>query len=116
MQFRGAGDWHNPRLLRKQPCKRDLSRRLFRSFCDLTEQIDQGLIRFPRLRRKARECAAQVRTVEPSVFVDLSREKASAQRAKRNKTDSEFLERRQDFLLRLSPPQRIFVLDCSDRL
>src|SRR4030095_9202687 len=111
MQLRCAWDRNNPRFLGKQPCKRDLCRRGLLSFCNFTEQINQRLIRFPSLRREARQRAAQVRTVERSVFVDLSREKTSAQRAKWNKTDSEFLKRRQYFLFRLSPPQRIFVLD-----
>src|ERR1700730_527644 len=78
--------------------------------------MHQDSIRFARLRGKARECSAQVRTVERGVFVDLSRKKTSSQRAKWNKTDSEFLQRRQYLLFRLSPPQRIFVLHCRHRL
>ncbi len=50
------------------------------------------------------------------VFVDLAREKALAQRAERNESDAEFLQRRQDLLLRLSPPQRVFALQRRDRL
>jgi len=64
-------------------------------YCDFAEQIDQGLIRFASLLGKPRERAPQVGTVERSVFTDLSREEASAERAKWNETDSEFLERRE---------------------
>src|SRR5438045_6058694 len=55
MQFRGAWDRNNPWLLLKQPRERDLSRRRLLSFCDLAEQINQSLIGFASLRRKARE-------------------------------------------------------------
>ncbi len=63
------------------------------------EQINQRLIRFPSLRRKARDDVAEVGAVERSVLVDLSREEAFAQRAIRNEADPEFLERRHHFLL-----------------
>src|SRR5438876_6224728 len=104
MQLRGAGDWNDPRLLREQPGKRDLSRRCFLSFRDVAKQMNQCLIRFARFRRKARKLVAEIGTLERSVFVHLSGEKASPQRAVWNETDPQFLERRQDFLFRLSPP------------
>src|SRR5438874_8762005 len=116
MQFRGAWDRNNPWLLRKQPRERDLSRRRLLSFCDLAEQINQSLIGFASLRRKAREYVAEIRTVERSVFVNLSREKAPAQRTVRNKTDSEFLKCGQHFFFRISEPKRVFVLECGERL
>src|SRR6266545_682639 len=116
MQLRGAGDWNDPRLLREQPGKRDLSRRCFLAFRDVAKQINQRLIRFARFRRKARKPVAEIRAIERGVFVHLSSEKASPQRAVWNETDSQFLERRQDFLFRTSPPQRVLVLQCSDLL
>ena len=112
MQLRGARDRNDPRLLGQQPGERDLSRCRLLPFCDLAKQIDQGLIRFPSLRRKARDDVAEVGTVERRVFVDLSREEALAQRAEWNEADPEFLERRQHFLFRASPPQRVFALDA----
>src|SRR5437762_4734395 len=116
MEFRGAWDGNDPRLLREQPCERNLSRCRLLPFCDVANQIDQGLIRFARLRREARESVAEIGTVECSVFVDLSCEKASAQRTVRNKADSEFFECRQYFRFGVSHPQRVFALDRSDRL
>src|SRR5205823_969335 len=116
MQLGGAWDRNNPGLLREQPGERNLSRCRLLPFCDLANQINQGLIRFARLRRKARESVAEIGTVEHGIFVDLSREKAPTQRAIRNKTDSEFFERRQYFRFRVSHPQRVFALDRSDRL
>src|SRR5439155_11615993 len=65
---------------------------------------------------KARENVAEIAAVERRVFVDLSREESPAQRTVRNKTDSEFFTCGDHFLLRLSPPQRIFVLNSSDWL
>jgi hypothetical protein len=82
----------------------------------LAEQIDQGLIRLESLRREARQGAAEVGAVELRVFVDLAREEALAQRAVGDKADSEFLQRRDHFLLRSPPPQRVFALQSRDRL
>src|SRR5712691_9819822 len=101
MQLRCAWDGNNPRLLSEQPSERDLSRRRLLSLRDLAEQINQSLVRFPRLRRKARESVAEIGTVECSVFVDLSREKAPTQRTVRNEADSEFFECRQYFRFRV---------------
>ena len=80
------------------------------------EQIDQGLVRLPGLRREAREDVAEVGAVERRVLVDLAREEALAQRAVGNEADPEFLERRQHFRLGRSPPQRVFALERGDRL
>src|SRR4029434_10284067 len=116
MQLRGARDWNNPRLLGEQPGKRDLSRCRLLPFRDPAKQINQSLIRFASLRRKARDDVAEVGTVEPSILVDLSREEAFAKRAKWNEADSKFLKSRQHFLLGITVPERIFALEGSDRL
>ena len=100
MQLRGAGDRHDPRLLRQQPGERDLGGRRLLPCGDLAEQIDQGLVRLPGLRREAGDDVAEVGAVERRVLVDLAREEALAQRAEGNEADAEFLERRQDLLLR----------------
>src|SRR5262245_41872185 len=81
MQLRGAPDRNNPRLLGQQPRERDLSGGCLLPLRDLTEQVDQGLICLPGLRRAAGEGVAEVGTVEPRAFVDLSREVALPQRA-----------------------------------
>jgi hypothetical protein len=116
MQLRGAWDRNNPRLLGQQPGECYLSRRRLLPFGDLAKQINQGLIRFPSLRRKAGEGVAEVGTVKRSGLVDVSREEALAQRAIWNEADFEFLEGRQHFRFRASPPQRVFALDRSHRL
>jgi hypothetical protein len=96
--------------------ERDLSRCRPFPFCDRPKEISQGLIRFPSLRRKARDDVAEVETVERGVLVDLSREETFTKRAKRNEADPELLERRHHFRLGRASPQRVFALDCSDRL
>src|SRR5439155_13424964 len=53
---------------------------------------------------------------ELRTFVDLSCEKAFTERAEGNETDSEFLKRRQHVILRLPPPNRVFALNCRQRL
>src|SRR5258708_6732781 len=99
MQLRGARDRNNPRFLRKQPGKGDLCGGRLLSFADLAEQIDQGLIRFERIRRETRKSATEIGTVERRTLVHLAREESLAQRAVRNKADSEFFESRYHFLL-----------------
>src|SRR6267143_3034665 len=51
LQLPGARDGNNPRLLGKQPGERDLSGCRVLSFCNRAKQINQGLIRFPSIRR-----------------------------------------------------------------
>src|SRR5438552_11574710 len=97
LQFRSSWNRNDPRLLRKQPGKRDLSGRCLLALCDLAKHINQRLICFSSLRRKTRKRVAKVRTVECRVFVHVSREEASGRGAVRKETDVELLERREDF-------------------
>src|SRR5207247_2128490 len=114
VQFRGAWNWNNPRLLRQQPGQRDLSRCRFLPFRDAAEQINQSLIGLERLRGEAREGAAKVGAVERRVFVNLARKEALAQWTVGHKANSEFLQCRYHFLFRSSGPQRVFALKSSE--
>src|SRR6266571_5370640 len=116
MQLRGAWDGNNPRLLGKQPGERDLRRGRLLPCGDLAQQIHQGLIRLESLRREARERAAEVGAVERRVFVDLSREEALPQWTIGNEANAEFLQGRQHFRFRSSPPQRVLALEGRERL
>ena len=116
MQLRSAGDRNNPGFPREQPCKRSLRRSRLLLCGDVAEQFDQGLIRFSRLRGETRVDVAQVGTVKRRMFVNLSGEKTSAQRAERNEADAEFFKHRKHFGFRRTPPQRVFALHCGDRL
>src|SRR6266404_2387520 len=116
MYLSGARDRNDPRLLREQPRKRDLSGCRLLLFRESIEQINERLVRFTIRRVKARDCVAEIRVVELRIFVDLAREKALTKGTKWNKSDSEFFERRQHRLFRLPPPQRVFALKCSDQL
>src|SRR4051812_44133048 len=78
--------------------------------------MDQCLIRFPGFGRKARDDVTEILRIELRLFRDLAGEKSFTKRTKRNKANAQFLARRQDFLFRLSPPQRIFVLQSSHGL
>jgi hypothetical protein len=93
-----------PRHSGKQPSERYLSECRLLLFRDLTKQINQGLIRFQGLRRKAREGVAEVGTVELYVFVDLSREEAPAKRGVWNEADPELLKCRHHFCFGVSRP------------
>src|SRR6266446_7642407 len=116
MELGRAWDRHDPRLLCKQPSERDLSRGRLLSFCEFAKQINQGLICFPSLWAKTRDDVAEIGAVELGILVDLAREEALSQRAKWNESDPEFFEGWQHLLFRASPPQRVFALNCGDRL
>jgi hypothetical protein len=55
MQLRGARNRNDPRLLGEEPRERDLGRRRPLPLGGLSEQVDQGLVRLPCLRREARD-------------------------------------------------------------
>src|ERR1039457_4454310 len=120
MQLRGARDWNNPRFLDQQPGERDLSQCRFLPLTDFAEQINQGLVRFERLRRETRESAAEVGAVKGRFLIHLARQEALAQRAIGNEADSEFFESRYHFLLWGSHPQRVFTqigrASCRERV
>src|ERR1700675_1890165 len=115
MQLRRPGNWNDPRPLRKQPSDGNLSRCRLLPFCDVDKQINQGLIRFSSVWRKARDDVAEIGAIELRTLGDLAREKALTERAKWNESDPELFEGRQHFLFRTSPPQRVFALNCRDR-
>ena len=69
MQLRRARDRNDPRLLGQQPGERDLGRRRLLLFRELANQINQRLIRFAVLRRKAGNDVAEIGPVELRVFV-----------------------------------------------
>ena len=89
MELGRSWNRNDPGFLSQEPCERDLRRRRSLPCSDGLQQIDQGLIRFPRLRREARHDVAEIRTVERRVFVDLSREEAFAKKAEWNEPDAE---------------------------
>ena len=88
----------------------------FSGCSEFAEQVHHGLIGFAIFRREARDDIAEIVFVELRIFADLSGEEAFAQRAEGNEADAEFFECRNHFGFRLSPPQRIFALECRDRL
>src|SRR5579862_3441305 len=116
MQLRRARDRHNPRLLRKQPGECYLGRRRLLMLRDLAEQIDECLIRLPVFGVKARDAITEIGAIELCILADRSRKEAFAKRAKWNEPDSEFFECGDNLFFRLSPPERIFTLQCGDWL
>src|SRR5712691_10303627 len=116
LQLPGSRDGHDPWLPGEQPGERDLSRCRLLPFRDPGEQVDQGQIRLPSLRREARHDVAEIGAVERRALVDLPREEALAQRAEGDEADPELLECRQHFRFRASPPQRVLALECRHGL
>ena len=78
MQLGCAWNRNDPRLLGKQPSKRELSRCHLPLFREFAEQINQRLVSFTVLRVKAWDGVAEIRVIELRIFVDLAGEKTLA--------------------------------------
>jgi len=117
VQLRGARDRHDPWFLGEEPGERDLRGRRALPLCDVRQHVDEGEVGLPRLPvDEARDGVAEVAARELGVLVDLAGEEALAEWAEGDEADAELLERRQDRLLRLAPPEREFALERSDGL
>jgi hypothetical protein len=91
VQLGCAGNRNDPRLLGKQPSKRELSRRRLFLLLEFAQQINQRLVRFTVLWAKPWDGVAEIRGLELRIFVDLASKEAFTKRAKWNESDSEFL-------------------------
>ena len=116
MTLGGSRDRHDPRLLRQQPGQGDLRRRHALALRYLPQHAHQRLIGPARFGAEARHHVAKIAAVKGGVLGDGAGEKALAERAEWHQTDAQRCQRRQDFTLRLAPPQRIFALQRRDRL
>src|SRR6516165_2838407 len=76
VQLRRSRNGSDPRLLRKQPGKRNLGRRSIFPLRDLVQQFHQRLIRFQSLWRKAWQDASEVGAVELRVLFNLAGQEA----------------------------------------
>ena len=111
----GIGTIHG--FLGEQPGERDLSGCRLLSCSDLAKQIDQGLFALRASGVKRGNVFRKSVLSNFVVVVDLSGEESLAQRAERDEPDPEFLEHRQcTSASGLSRPQRVFALQCCDRL
>jgi hypothetical protein len=91
MQFRSAGDRHDPRLLGEQPGERDLGGRRALTLRDDLDQVDQSEVRLASLGREARHVVAEVGGIKLRVFIDLAGEETGPQRTERYESDTELL-------------------------
>src|SRR5579862_1990026 len=89
MELGGAGDRHDPRLLRQQPSERDLRRRHHLLCRDFAQPVDQPLVGLARLGREARHDVAEIIADEAGVGVDRAGQETLAERAERNEADAE---------------------------
>src|SRR5436190_2828116 len=116
VDLRGARDGHDPRLLREHPRERELRGRHALPRRDGADQLDDRLVRLPVLRLEARHGVTEVARIERRRLVDLPGEETLAQWTEGDEADPELLERREDLLLRLAPPQRVLALQRRHRL
>src|SRR6185369_5281585 len=86
------------------------------SGADPAQEVDEGLVRLPGLRREAREERPEVAALELRVLVELAREEAAPERAVGDEVDPELLERREDLGLGAASPERVLALHRGDRL
>ncbi len=116
MRLGGSGNRHDPGLLRQQPGQRDLGRRGGLACRESLDQFDQRQIRCTRLGSEARHVVTEVGGIELRVEVDLSRQKARAERAKGHEADAQFIEHGQQLGFRPAVPDRVFALHRRHRM
>src|SRR3954451_7970647 len=104
MTFGGSGDRYNPGFLCEQPGQSNLRRRGVTGFRKVGHDIDEGMVRLARFRRKAWLLHPEVVAGERGVLINGAREESLAERTERHEADSELLQRRQHLVLWLSPP------------
>src|ERR1700733_8985518 len=114
--LRRARNWNDPRLLREQPGKGDLSGRGFLLVPERGNHIDQCLICLAILWTEARHCIAEVGTIELGLGVNLSSQETLPKRTEWHKADSELLTSRHHCIFWLSKKERILALQRSYRL
>src|SRR5438552_7950383 len=115
-QFGRARDWYDPRLSGQEPRERDLRRCRLLPIRNVPQDMHDGLIRLPRLRREARNDVAEIRVHKRRFLVDRARQEALAEGTEWHKPDAELLQGRQQLFLRASPPQGILALHGRHRL
>src|SRR6185503_1965060 len=100
----------------EDPGECDLGRRRAFALRDALEELDEDAVGSARIRGESGNRVAEIGALERGRLVDGAREEALPERAERHEADAELLERRQDRLLRLAPPERIFALQGGDGL
>jgi hypothetical protein len=97
MQLGRPWNRYDPGLLREEPGERDLGGRRLLALGDAAEQqVHQGPVRLPRLRREAGDGVPVVGAGKRRVLVHFPGEVAFPQRTEGDKPDAELFERRQD--------------------
>src|SRR3954463_16567568 len=98
MQLGRSRNRDDPRLLREQPCERDLRWCSLLLPCDPFDHIHERLVGPAVLLAETRNHVSEVLAVELRVLIDLAREETFAQRRKRYEADAELLQYRYYFL------------------
>src|SRR6478672_3175447 len=106
MTLRRSRDRHNPGLLREQPGQRELRRGRSFSLGEGLQPLHEGQVGLAVLLGEPWHDVAKIARLERRLVVNRAGQKALAQRTERYEADAEFLERRENLALRLSPPQR----------
>lgn len=115
-QLPGAGNGHDPGLLRHHPGECDLGLRDLLSGSDLAYDIDQDPVCLTRFRGKAGRDVSEIVVIEPGALIYGACQVAFAQGAIRDETNSELLERLKEWALGIAPPERVFALHSRDAL
>ena len=92
VQLRGAGNRHDPGLLRQNPRERDLSRSRILLLGKTADQIYERLVRLAIFLIETRHSVAEVARIKLCLFCDFAREESLAERAERYEADSEFFQ------------------------
>src|SRR5580700_438323 len=111
-------DRDDERLLRQQPCERQLRCRRLLPFCKLRDTIDKGLVGSNALRLEAVEPRTKIRfRIKLRLLIKLLRQIAHAHWTPGHEADSQFFAGiQQSILFRVTVHERIFCLQSCDGL
>src|SRR5450830_506401 len=110
LRLGGAGDRCNPGALGQQPGQGHLGRGGLARCGDVAQGLHQGLVGLACFDAEARHHVAKIIGAEFGLGGDGPGQKALAQGAEGHEADTQLLQQRQDLLLGLAPPQRVFAL------
>src|SRR5579859_4903470 len=116
MDFRGAGDRNNPRLLSQYPGQGDLGGSSLLLLCKSFNRLDQSLVDLAVFGIEPGDLVAEIIGVELRVCADFAGKKAFAQGAEGDESDAQFFEGRQHSGFGLSPPEGVFALERAHGL
>src|SRR5262249_23659938 len=111
-----ARNRHDVVALRHHPRQCELTRRAALVARDLRDLVDELQVVREVVALEPRRQPAEIVLREVVELLDLAGENAAAERAVRDEADAELAARGEHAVFWIAGPQRVFGLDCGDRM